>query len=302
MALKSERPSEAVDTGGHDFEIPAYTLEQIRKAIPRHCFEKSTLRAFSYVLQDVGGFAITHYLFHKLVTENTVPVFPIRVVLWIIYGFIQGLFLTALWVIAHECGHNNFSPSRTMSDSVGFVLHSILLVPYFSWQITHAKHHRATGNMEREMNYVPRRRDQYAASRGLRPEDLAHDTMEAPAITAIALVLRGCIGLPVYLWTNATSHNNHWQQKEGRGVGKKNGLFGGVNHFDPRSPLFDSKDLKKVLVSDFGVLLFAAVLVILGKRYGWTNLFLEYFIPWLWSNHWQGKLHSLLGCYTICLR
>jgi omega-6 fatty acid desaturase / acyl-lipid omega-6 desaturase (Delta-12 desaturase) len=274
-------------------------LEQIRKAIPRHCFKKWTPRAFSYVLGDVSSFAITNYLFHKLVTENTVPIFPIRFLLWIIYGFIQGLFLTALWVIAHECGHNNSSPSRTVSDAVGFILRSILLAPYFSWQVTHAKHHRATGNMEREMTYVPRRRDQYAASQRLHPEDLDYDIMESLAIIAIALMLRGCFGLPVYLWTNATSLNNYWRQKEGRGIGKKNGLFGRVNHYDPRSRWFESKDSKKkkkkVLVSDLGVLLFAVILVIVGKRFGWSNLFLEYFIPWLWSNHWQCKLHSFIG-------
>ena len=291
MDPKSETNSELADTDDGQFEVPDYTLEQIRKAIPRHCFEKSTLRALSYVLRDAGGFVVNYYLFHAIVTETTVPLFPIRVLMWMIYGFIQGLFLTAFWVIAHECGHNNFSTSRTVSDSVGYILHSILLVPYFSWQITHAKHHRATGNMEWEQNYVPKRRDEYATSIGIHHDDLEHAMMETPAITAIVLALRGCIGLPVYLWINSTGHNNHWRQKEGRGVGKKNGFLGGVNHFDPRSPLFDAKDTKKVLLSNLGVLLVAVALVLIGRRYGWRTLFLEYFVPWLWSNHWQGKLH-----------
>jgi omega-6 fatty acid desaturase (delta-12 desaturase) len=52
---------------------------------------------------------------------------------------------TGLWVLAHECGHGAFSPSRTFNNVVGWVLHSALLVPYFSWQLSHSKHHKATG-------------------------------------------------------------------------------------------------------------------------------------------------------------
>jgi len=38
-----------------------------------------------------------------------------------------------VWVIAHECGHQAFSNSQLINDTVGFILHSCLLVPYFSW-------------------------------------------------------------------------------------------------------------------------------------------------------------------------
>ena len=34
------------------------------------------------------------------------------------------------WVIAHECGHHAFHPNRRVEAVVGFVLHSLLLVPY----------------------------------------------------------------------------------------------------------------------------------------------------------------------------
>lgn len=38
-----------------------------------------------------------------------------------------------VWVIAHECGHQAFSSSQLVNDTVGFILHTCLLVPYFSW-------------------------------------------------------------------------------------------------------------------------------------------------------------------------
>lgn len=41
----------------------------------------------------------------------------------------QGLNGTALWVLAHECGHQAFSDHRLLNDAVGFALHSFLLTP-----------------------------------------------------------------------------------------------------------------------------------------------------------------------------
>ena len=40
---------------------------------------------------------------------------------------------TGVWVIAHECGHQAFSKWQSVNDAVGLVLHSALLVPYYSW-------------------------------------------------------------------------------------------------------------------------------------------------------------------------
>lgn len=38
---------------------------------------------------------------------------------------------------------------------MGLVLHSFVLVPYHSWRISHAKHHAATGHMDRDEVFVP---------------------------------------------------------------------------------------------------------------------------------------------------
>lgn len=92
-------------------------------------------------------------------------------------GWFQGLVFTGIWVIAHECGHQasalpctcrttlpaaytpllqSFSESKTINNSVGWVLHSALLVPYHAWRITHAQHHAATGHMTRDQVFVPK--------------------------------------------------------------------------------------------------------------------------------------------------
>jgi omega-6 fatty acid desaturase (delta-12 desaturase) len=52
----------------------------------------------------------------------------------------EGIFAAAaainpagIWVIAHECGHGAFSDYSWVNDLVGFTMHSLLLVPYYSW-------------------------------------------------------------------------------------------------------------------------------------------------------------------------
>ncbi len=60
----------------------------------------------------------------------------------------QGCIMTGIWVLAHECGHGGFSASKAVNDVVGTIFHSLLLVPYHPWRITHARHHKNTGSCE----------------------------------------------------------------------------------------------------------------------------------------------------------
>ena len=136
---------ELVDTYGNEFKVPDYTIKQIRDAIPSHCFAKSALRGFAYIARDLLLLASTFYVFHNYATSDYVRSATLRFCLWTVYGFLQGLFATGLWVIAHECGHQSFSDSKTLNDTTGWVLHSAMFVPYFSWKISHGKHHKSTG-------------------------------------------------------------------------------------------------------------------------------------------------------------
>ncbi|KAK1829321.1 fatty acid desaturase-domain-containing protein [Podospora conica] len=275
-----------VDTYGNEFEVPDYTIKDIRDAIPKHCFERSYVKSMSYVFRDMIYLAVTFYLWHNYVTPEFIPSKPARVVLWGVYTFLQGLFGTGLWVLAHECGHGAFSPSQRFNNIVGWVLHSALLVPYFSWQLSHSKHHKATGNIERDMVFVPRTREQQATRMGRFAHELHELTEETPIATLIHLVGQQVIGWPNYLLTNVTGHNYHERQREGRGKGKHNGFGGGVNHFDPRSPLYENRDAWLIVMSDIGIAITATVLFFLGQRFGWSNMAVWYFLPYLWVNHW----------------
>lgn len=287
--------SKLVDTLGNPFSLPDYTIGDIHKAIPKHCFERSGLRGLGYVARDIVSLAVTFYLTNKFVTPEYVPSTAARAGLWALYTFVQGLFGTGLWVLAHECGHQSFSPSKTLNDTVGWICHSALLVPYFSWKISHGKHHKATGNMERDMVFVPKAKEVFASRYGYMLNELSELAEETPIATAFHLFYQQLGGWPAYLLTNVTGHNHHEKQSEGRGKGKANGFGGGVNHFNPSSPLYESKDAKLILLSDLGILLAGSIIFVLGQKFGWTNMLVWYFLPYLWVNHWLGKQH----CYMF---
>jgi omega-6 fatty acid desaturase (delta-12 desaturase) len=275
-----------VDTYGNSFTPPDYTIKDIYDAIPKHCFERSALRGWAYILRDVACLATTFYVFNTFVTEERIPSYNVRFALWTLYTFIQGLFGTGLWVIAHECGHGAFSTSKAINNFTGWLVHSALLVPYFSWQISHRKHHKATGHMERDMVFLPRTREQFANRVGYLIHEVSELAEETPVYSLMMLCAQQLLGWPNYLIANVTGHNFHERQREGRGVGKKNGFFGGVNHFDPRSPLYENSDAKLILLSDIGIGICATALFHLGNTYGWTNMGVWYFLPYLWVNHW----------------
>lgn len=286
-----EKP-QLVDSNGNPFEIPDYTIGDIHKAIPKHCFERSGATGLYYVARDMLSLATVFYLANRFITPENIPSTPARAALWAGYTFVQGLFGTGLWVLAHECGHQSFSPSKILNDTVGWVCHSLLLVPYFSWKISHGKHHKATGHMERDMVFVPKTRDQFSSRVGKLAHELHELTEETPLATAFHLFYQQLGGWPVYLLANVTGHNNHAGQRNGRGEGYKNGFTGGVNHFNPRSPLYDAKDSHLILLSDLGLAIVGTALYTLGQKFGWTNMLVWYFIPYLWVNHWLGKQDS----------
>ncbi|OJJ35241.1 hypothetical protein ASPWEDRAFT_501628 [Aspergillus wentii DTO 134E9] len=283
---ESQDQGKMLDTYGNEFKIPDFTIKQIRDAIPAHCYERSAVTSLYYVFRDISILAAVFYVYYNYVTPENIPSMPARVALWTLYTVVQGLVATGVWVLAHECGHQAFSPSKTLNDTVGWICHSALLVPYFSWKISHGKHHKATGNIARDMVFVPKTRDQFATRVGKAVHELGELMEETPILTALNLVLQQLFGWPMYLLTNVTGHNNHERQPEGRGKGKSNGYFGGVNHFNPGSPLYEAKDAKLIALSDLGLFITGSTLYYLGTNFGWMNLLVWYGIPYLWVNHW----------------
>ena len=86
-----------------------------------------------------------------------------RFSLWALYAFANGLVMTGLWVVAHECGHQAFSESKFINNAVGWVLHSGYAFAH-TLKLLCAKHalssdlaSRTTRGVSATLNTTPRR-------------------------------------------------------------------------------------------------------------------------------------------------
>ncbi|GJS71918.1 plastid delta12-fatty acid acetylenase [Tanacetum coccineum] len=134
---------------------PPFSLSDLKKTIPAHCFEHSVIRSSYYVVRDL----IVMYVFYFL-ANTYIPLLPtpLACLAWPFYWFCQASILTGLWVIGHECGHHAFSEYQLVDDIVGFVLHSALFTPYFSWKYSHQSHHANTNSLDNDEVYIPKRK------------------------------------------------------------------------------------------------------------------------------------------------
>lgn len=205
---------------------PPFTLSQLKKAIPPHCFQRSVLRSFSYVVYDL---TIAYVLYYIATTFFHLLPSPLSYLAWPIYGFVQGCVLTGVWVVAHECGHHAFSDYQWLDDLVGLVLHSCLLVPYFSWKYSHRRHHSNTGSLERDEVFVPKQKNQMP---------WFSKYLNNPLGRVIALTVTLTLGWPLYLMFNVS--------------GRPYDRF--ASHYDPHGPIYTDRERLQIYISDAGVL------------------------------------------------
>ncbi|XP_042433640.1 fatty acid desaturase DES2-like isoform X1 [Zingiber officinale] len=240
-------------------EKPPFTLGQIKKAIPPHCFQRSVLRSFSYVVYDL--ILSGTFLYFALAVVPQLPT-ALAVFSWPLYWAAQGCVLTGVWVIAHECGHHAFSDYSLLDDVVGLVLHSALLVPYFSWKYSHRRHHSNTGSMERDEVFVPKQKTALP---------LYAKCINNPPGRLLSLAVTLTLGWPLYLAFNVS--------------GRAYPRF--ACHFDPYGPIYSDRERAQIFVSDAGLLIAAFTIFRVAATYGgfWW-LVRVYGVPLLIVNAW----------------
>eukprot|EP00245_Coleochaete_scutata_P002028 TRINITY_DN125_c0_g1_i1.p1 TRINITY_DN125_c0_g1~~TRINITY_DN125_c0_g1_i1.p1 ORF type:complete len:472 (+),score=58.33 TRINITY_DN125_c0_g1_i1:109-1416(+) len=150
------RPSEMPSSEGpsEDFDAsapPPFTLQDIKNAIPKQCWEKNPWKSMSYVVRDV---AIVFGLAAGAAAINAWP-------LWPLYWIAQGTMFWALFVVGHDCGHGSFSSSKKLNDFIGHLTHSSILVPYHGWRVSHRTHHGNHGHVENDESWHPLTESQY---------------------------------------------------------------------------------------------------------------------------------------------
>nr|AAB80697.1 fungal elicitor-induced protein [Petroselinum crispum] len=249
--------AEALKRAPH--EKPPFTIGDLKKAIPAHCFQKSLVTSFRYLIQDLFMayalfYVATNYIDQYLPT-------PFNYVAWAAYIAVQGCVLTGAWVVGHECDHDAFSNYNWINDLVGLVVHSSLLVPYFSWKISHRRHHANTQSLENDEVYVPRFKSNIRNY---------YKLLNNPPGRVLVWLTTLLIGFPLYLMFNVSGHKyERW-----------------TSHYDPHSPLYSDRERKEIIVSDIAILavIYDLYQLVLAKGFAWV--FCVYGGPLLVVNGW----------------
>jgi len=243
---------------------PPFTMKELRDCIPAHLFKRSIVWSSFYLIIDLFGIGILFFLASYF---SYAPIW-LQLILWPLYWVSQGAIMTGVWVIAHECGHQSFSDWKLVNDTVGLIFHSVLLVPYHSWKISHGMHHKSTSHMERDQVFVPAFRSAILKKAGV--QDISELMEVSPLGNLIGILLMGLVGWPGYLIFNASGQN--YSQR--------------ANHFEPDSPIFKKRQSTEIIISDIGLAVVGCLLFYLGWTYSFGAVVKLYFIPYLWVNFW----------------
>eukprot|EP01114_Cavostelium_apophysatum_P013822 TRINITY_DN343_c0_g1_i1.p1 TRINITY_DN343_c0_g1~~TRINITY_DN343_c0_g1_i1.p1 ORF type:complete len:401 (+),score=91.35 TRINITY_DN343_c0_g1_i1:76-1278(+) len=269
VQAKSKKVAEdsSVFAAHQQLHTAPFTIKELRDAIPAHCFERSVIRSSSYLVADlaiIAGLVYAGNYYNVNYAPHTNWI--VAILFWNVFWFVQGAVMTGLWVIAHECGHQSFSKWKLVNDTVGWILHSALFVPYHAWRITHGTHHKNTSHMSRDQVYVPKLFKQVANGQ----DDVHNAIAESPLVNLIQIVIMLTVGWPFYLATNA------WGQDYGRRA----------NHFEPSAPMFKSSQRIDIIVSNLGLIMMAGFVGWMISTVGLDFTTKFYIVPYFWVNFW----------------
>ncbi|MEM9668985.1 MAG: fatty acid desaturase [Pseudomonadota bacterium] len=223
----------------------AVTRADLRAAIPAHCFEPDAQRSLLALVKDYALIAVLYVgLFHS-------PHWSISAGLI----FLIGTLLWATFVVGHEAGHGSFSKSYKLNTVIGLITHSIILVPYRSWQRSHFLHHKHTGHLKKEEVF-----------RAVKPhqDDILHK-----AIFRTPLFL--LFGWPLYLL-------GFRNQKEMHPIK--------FSHFTTSSDLFSKRIAPSYIASLIGVAFFAGLYLWVWASFGFAIFFKFILAPYLCFAAW----------------
>lgn len=263
------------------------TKGEIKAVIPKECFVRSYVHSMYFVVRDtVMALACVYVAYHTLSTNlPSSGLLSLDGLLWCtgwnIYAFWMGCVLTGHWVLAHECGHGAFSPNQTFNDICGFIMHQAVLVPYFAWQFTHAKHHRRTNNTVDGESHVPGTKDEVGLNALNQREHtyaIIHEAIGDGPFGMLQIFAHLVIGWPLYLLGLAST---------GRlGQDGKPLESAVADHYRPWSKMFPSKMRIKIAISTLGVIATWVGLAYAAKEYGILSVSLWYLGPLMWNQAW----------------
>ena len=219
---------------------------KINGVLQKYVNKQNILTSTSYLLRDILisiSFTYIAYISRNVFSQ----------ILWIfLYSSIQGTIWTGLWVLGHECGHGAFAKNKITNDIFGLCIHSFLLVPYYSWQYTHNKHHKYTNHLVLGESHVP----------ALKTELLNTNS------TIIIIALKLLLGWPIYLLFNTTGGRVDANNKKI----ENNSLV--LSHFNPTSVIFPTNKYNYVVISDIFIIMQLFAVFSMDYNYGFGTSFI----------------------------
>ncbi|MEY3297097.1 MAG: hypothetical protein RLZZ597_357 [Cyanobacteriota bacterium] len=213
-----------------------FTLQDLKNAIPEQCFQPSAWRSIAYFIKDIGLVVALYVVAYQLDAWWFYPIF------W----FMQGTLFWALFVVGHDCGHGSFSKLGWLNNLVGHLSHTLILVPYHGWRISHRTHHANTGNIDTDESWYPLSETQYR---------------HLPTAQKWVRYYLALLAYPFYLFLRSPGRQG--------------------SHFLPSSPLFRPSERRGVLISTLCCAAMVALLVGLTVMFGVGFIVKFYLMPYL---------------------
>lgn len=264
LAPSPARPPETVSS-----QEPVYPSKaELLVCLPPDLLTIDTTKAWGSLAFSLGLSLLAYAVGTQL------PLQPIAAPLWLLYALVTGTVAGGCWVIAHECGHQAFHPNRRVEAAVGFVLHSLLLVPYFSWQRSHAVHHANCNHLEGGQTHVPPR-----AGSALGQVVQRWATGLGPMVYGVfSLVTRLLLGWPLYLLFGVTGGEDHGTPTSH--------FWHGAPFRNGRRVLFPDSSRRGMLHSNLGLVLMLLVLALAAHHTSLARVLAVYGLPYLVINAW----------------
>jgi acyl-lipid omega-6 desaturase (Delta-12 desaturase) len=92
-------------------------------------------------------------------TNTLVSYVALWVLIWLVMDYSVWLslplillaagFLVRIFIIFHDCGHGSFFRSKRANHFWGVVTGVLTFTPYYTWRMSHARHHGTSGNLDK---------------------------------------------------------------------------------------------------------------------------------------------------------
>ncbi|CAD7969523.1 unnamed protein product [Amoebophrya sp. A120] len=169
----------------HDSQVHPenFNLEDLRKALPKKCFQKDLARSLKWMVFDLAvvfsaltglkmlyrgeldGFLFLDNSSSLISTSsqqqenNNINISSfhtsilLKPVLAIFLYWLAGFFMWANFVVGHDCGHGTFSNNSNINFFFGNLTHGAIFVPFQSWARSHRFHHMYHNHLDKDYSF-----------------------------------------------------------------------------------------------------------------------------------------------------